>query len=96
MLEVCRNRRRMKQRADLGAAKFFWPKIAEMIEWKLNWHTVVLARSVGWIERSALDVSYEATFIWHRPRSGRSHLRPKSARITNVVTAAQHSANHSP
>ena len=60
MLEVCRNRRRMKQRADLGAAKFFWPKIAEMIEWKLNWHTVVLARSVGWIERSALDVSYAA------------------------------------
>ena len=50
----------MQQCADARSAQFLRPKLAEMIEWKLNWHTVLLARSVGWIERSALDVSYAA------------------------------------
>jgi hypothetical protein len=46
----------MEQCADSRAAQFLRPKIGEMIEWNLNRHGVVLARSVGWIERSALDV----------------------------------------
>ena len=38
MLELGRNRSRMKQRADSRAAKFFWPQLAEIIDRKLNRH----------------------------------------------------------
>jgi len=38
MLERRRNRRRMEQGGDPRAAKLFWPKFSQMIEWKLNRH----------------------------------------------------------
>ena len=94
----------MDERADSGSAKFFWPKFAKMIEWNLDGHTVLLARSVWWIERSALDVipaGLAATYLVS-VRAVRAfaerpiHLRPKIARIAMKVTAAQISANHSP
>src|SRR4029077_14943399 len=50
----------MNQRSDFCAAELFRPKLAQMIEWNLNGHHTVLARSVRWIERSALDVIYAA------------------------------------
>jgi len=31
----------MKQRSNLGATKFGWPKFPEVIDWKLNGHHVI-------------------------------------------------------
>ncbi len=36
----------MKQRADACAAKFFRPKLVQVIEWKLNSHAEVLAQPI--------------------------------------------------
>src|SRR6266404_9144775 len=38
VLEMWRNRRRMKQRTDACPAEAFRPKLAEMLKWKLNTH----------------------------------------------------------
>src|SRR6266705_1603600 len=44
MFELCRNRRRMKQRADASTAKLFRPELCEMIEWQFNAHVGLLAQ----------------------------------------------------
>lgn len=36
----------MKQRADACVAKFFRPKLVQVIEWKLNSHAEVLAQPI--------------------------------------------------
>src|SRR5437588_8638361 len=43
MFELRRNRRRMQECADARAAKCFWPKLAQMINWQFDAHALVLA-----------------------------------------------------
>ena len=38
MFELRRNRRRMQQGRNSRAAKFFWPKLFKIVEWKFDAH----------------------------------------------------------
>ena len=38
MLELRRNRRRMQEGRNSRAAKFFWPKLFKIVEWKFDAH----------------------------------------------------------
>lgn len=64
----------MKHRAETGIVQFFWPNVAKVIEWKLNWHTCNSLESVVAAFVSNAGVSRTGKKNRHSPR--RAPLQP--------------------
>ena len=82
----------MEQRADSRAAQFLRPKLAKVIEWKLNRHARNSFEGVvaAFVSNAELKIG-----AWHKCLYNFLRKR-KIVRIATAVTTTQNLANHSP
>ena len=98
VLELRRDRGGMQQRANARAAKFLRPEFAQMIEWKFDGHSVLLA------QRGILARRCSGACVKHRQPSGvrrgeclYNFLRnANAARVAIALRTAHNLANNSP
>jgi hypothetical protein len=83
----------MKQRADACAAKFFRPKLVQVIEWKLNSHAEVLAQPIHCCD-AVVAPNYRNRCLPRRALYNFARIAITTIPIS--VTPTQNFANNSP
>src|SRR4029077_2770331 len=89
VLKLRRNRRWMEQRCHSDTAKLRRPQFREMIDWKLNSHTAVLAavcdrRTLFYGRPAVIDRRYRFTFVRRFLFERRTRLSLKRQRSTTA------------